>query len=307
MSLPALFKGRLSLPLIGAPMFIASQPDLVLAQCRAGVAGCFPTLNARPLPQLEEWLQRLTAATADTAPFGANLIVHKANARQAEDLELIIKYKVPLVITSVGDPTPVVEKVHAYGGIVFHDVISLKHARKAAAAGVDGLILVCAGAGGHAGTLSPFAFVAEVRKEFAGCIILSGAISLGNHIKAAQVMGADLAYMGTRFIATAEAHVPDAYKSMIVEAGTADIVYTPYFSGINANYLKPSIAANGLDPDKVLGTRPEAKLSLGGDDPDGPKAWRDIWSAGQGAGAIDDVPSVADLVARLKAEYAKAS
>ncbi len=303
MPLPALFQNRLRLPLIGAPMFIVSQPELVLAQCRAGVVGCFPTLNARPLLQLEAWLQQLTEATRDTAPFGANLIVHKANDRQAQDLDLLVKYKAPFVITSVGDPSPVVEKVHAYGGIVFHDVISLKHARKAIAAGVDGLILVCAGAGGHAGTLSPFAFVAEVRKEFAGTIVLSGAISLGNHIKAAQVIGADMAYMGTRFIATAEAHAPQGYKDMIVGAGTADIVYTPYFSGIHANYLRSSIVANGLDPDKVLGQRAEAKLSLGSDDPDGPKAWRDIWSAGQGAGVIEDAPPVAELVERLKRQY----
>ncbi len=305
MPLPALFEGRLRLPLIGAPMFIVSQPELVIAQCRAGVVGCFPTLNARPLAQLEAWLEQFTAATAQAgvAPFGANLIVHKANARQAEDLELVIKYKVPFVITSVGDPSPVVERVHAYGGIVFHDVISLKHARKAIAAGVDGLILVCAGAGGHAGTLSPFAFVAEVRKIFAGTIVLSGAISLGNHIKAAQVIGADLAYMGTRFIATAEAHAQDGYKKMIVDAGTADIVYTPYFSGVNANYLRSSISANGLNPDDVLGPRSGAQLILGNDDDKGPKAWRDIWSAGQGAGAIDDVPTVAALVERLKTQY----
>ena len=305
MPLPALFQGRLRLPLIGAPMFIVSQPELVMAQCRAGVVGCFPTLNARPLPQLEAWLEQLTAASAapGVAPFGANLIVHKSNTRQAEDLDLVVKYKVPFVITSVGDPTPVVERVHAYGGIVFHDVISLKHARKAMAAGVDGLILVCAGAGGHAGLLSPFAFVAEVRKEFAGTIVLSGAISLGNHIRAAQVIGADMAYMGTRFIATAEAHAQEDYKKMIVDAGTADIVYTPYFSGVNANYLGPSIAANGLNPDDVLGPRSGAKLSLGSDDDKGPKAWRDVWSAGQGAGAIDDVPTVAALVDRLKAQY----
>lgn len=305
MPLPVLFQGRLRLPLIGAPMFIVSQPDLVLAQCRAGVVGCFPTLNARPLPQLEAWLEQLTAATTEpgVAPLGANLIVHKANTRQAEDLDLVVKYKVPFVITSVGDPTPVVERVHAYGGIVFHDVISLRHARKAIAAGVDGLILVCAGAGGHAGTLSPFAFVAEVRKVFAGTIVLSGAISLGNHVKAAEVIGADMAYMGTRFIATTEAHAPDGYKTMIVDAGTADIVYTPYFSGVHANYLRSSIAANGLDPTQVLGERAGAQLSLGSDDAKGPKAWRDIWSAGQGAGAIEDVPTVAELVERLKAQY----
>jgi nitronate monooxygenase len=307
MPLPDIFRGRLSLPVIGAPMFLVSQPELVIAQIRAGVVGCFPTLNARPLAQLEDWLAQIGAAAAPgAAPFGANLILHKSNPRLQDDLALVIKHKVPLVITSVGDPTPVVAQVHAYGGIVFHDVISLKHARKAMAAGVDGLILVCAGAGGHAGTLSPFAFTAEVRRIFSGTIVLAGAISLGSQIKAAQVMGADLAYMGTRFIATAEAHAVEAYKQMIVAAGTSDVTYTPYFSGVAANYLTASITANGFDPDNVRGPREGAALDLHGDDK-GPKAWRDIWSAGQGSAAIDDVPSVAALVARLKWEYEAAT
>ena len=306
MPIPEIFRSRLSLPVIGAPMFIVSQPALVIAQCRAGVVGCFPTLNARPLETLDAWFQQMTAAVAEpgVAPFGANLIVHKSNPRLAEDIDLTVKYRVPFVITSVGDPTAVVQRVHDYGGIVFHDVVGLRHARKAIAAGVDGLILVCAGAGGHAGTLSPFAFTAEVRRIFTGTIVVAGAIVTGAQVKAAQVMGGDLAYMGTRFIATAEAHAPDTYKQMIVASTANDIVYTPYFSGIPASYLRASIASNGLDPDKVLGTREGASLAIDGKDDKGPKAWRDIWSAGQGVGMIDDAPPVADVVTRLKHEYA---
>ncbi len=305
MPLPELFRGRLKLPVIGAPMFIVSQPELVTAQCRAGVVGCFPTLNARPLPLLETWLQQVTAASAEpgAAPFGANLIVHKSNNRLAEDTELVVKYKAPFVITSVGEPSAVVKQVHAYGGIVFHDVIGLKHARKAIEAGVDGLILVAAGAGGHAGTLSPFAFVAEVRKIFAGTIVLAGAITTGAQVKAALTMGADMAYMGTRFIATQEAHAPEGYKKMIVNSTASDIVYTPYFSGVHASYMRQSIEAFGLDPAKVLGHREGASLGIDAKSDDGPKAWRDIWSAGQGVGSIDDAPKVAELVARLKQQY----
>jgi nitronate monooxygenase len=305
MPLPELFRGRLKLPVIGAPMFIVSQPELVTAQCRAGVVGCFPTLNARPLPLLETWLQQVTAASAEpgAAPFGANLIVHKSNNRLAEDTELVVKYKAPFVITSVGEPSAVVKQVHGYGGIVFHDVIGLKHARKAIEAGVDGLILVAAGAGGHAGTLSPFAFVAEVRKIFAGTIVLAGAITTGNQVKAALTMGADMAYMGTRFIATHEAHAPEDYKRMIVNSTASDIVYTPYFSGVHASYMRASIEAFGLDPVKVLGHREGASLGIDVKGDDGPKAWRDIWSAGQGVGSIDDAPKVADLVTRLKQQY----
>jgi nitronate monooxygenase len=305
MPLPELFKGRLSLPLICAPMFIVSQPELVIAQCRAGVIGCFPALNARPLPQLEEWLKQISAVCDEpgVAPFGVNQIVHKSNTRLAEDLALTIKYKVPFVITSVGDPTDVVKQVHDYGGIVFHDVISLRHARKAIAAGVDGLILVAAGAGGHAGTLSPFAFIAEIRRIFGGTIVLSGALSLGNQIKAAQVAGADLAYMGTRFIATREAHAPEAYKKMIVDSTAADIIYTPYFSGTHANYLRQSIEGYGLNPADVLGRREGAELGISEKKDGGPRPWRDILSAGQGVGVIDDQPTVAELVSRLKQQY----
>ncbi len=305
MPIPEIFRGRLALPIIGAPMFIVSQPELVIAQCRAGVVGCFPTLNARPLETLDAWLRQISAAVTEpgVAPFGANLILHKSNTRLAEDIALVIKYRVPFVITSVGDPTDVVKRVHDYGGIVFHDVVGLRHARKAIAAGIDGLILVGAGAGGHAGTLSPFAFTAEVRRIFAGTIVVAGAISTGAQVKAAQVMGGDMAYMGTRFIATAEAGAPEDYKQMIVASAAEDIVYTPYFSGIPASYLRGSIESRGLDPAKVLGPREGASLAIDGKDDKGPKAWRDIWSAGQGAGMIDDVPAVAALVARLKQEY----
>ncbi|MBY0508684.1 MAG: nitronate monooxygenase family protein [Rhodospirillaceae bacterium] len=306
MALPDIFRGRLTVPVVGAPMFLVSHPELVIAQCQAGIAGSFPTLNARPLEVLDQWLKRITdtlAASPKAAPFGVNLVVHKANTRLAEDFALTEKYKVPFVVTSVGEPGDLVKRVHGYGGIVFHDVTTVRHAKKAIAAGVDGLILVCAGAGGHAGTASPFALVEEVRKIFKGVIILAGAISTGAHVKAAQAIGADLAYMGTRMIATQEATADAGYKQMIVDSSAADIVYTPHFSGVPASYLRGSIVAAGLDPDKVLGPREGASLGLEEKDDKGPKAWRDIWSAGQGVGAIGDIPSVADLVARLKAEY----
>ncbi len=306
MPLPALFQDRLTLPVMGSPMFLVSHPDLVIAQCKAGVPGAFPTLNARPLDVLETWLTQISDAVnsdPNAAPFGVNLIVHKSNTRLAEDTELTIKHKVPFVITSVGDPSPMVEHVHSYGGLVFHDVTTLRHAKKAIAAGVDGLILVCAGAGGHAGFLSPFAFVHEVRKIYDGAIILAGAMSTGRQIKAAITLGADIAYLGTRFIATKEAHADDAYKNMIVDSAAADTIHTPYFSGIPANYLRPSLVAAGFDPDNLGENPTRGSLSIDGKDKSGPKAWRDIWSAGQGVGAIDDIPSVADLVKRLKSEY----
>lgn len=305
MALPELFRNRLALPVMGAPMFLVSRPQLVIAQCKAGVPGAFPTLNARPLEQLDAWLTEIAGALKNdprAAPFGANLIVHRSNTRLLEDTELVIKHKVPFVITSVGDPSEFVKRIHAYGGIVFHDVTTIRHAQKAIQAGVDGLILVSAGAGGHAGTMSPFALVAEVRRIFAGTILLAGALSNGAQVKAAQIMGADMGYMGTRFIATQEAAADDDYKAMIVQSSMADIVYTPYFSGVPANYLKHSIVSRGLDPAHVAGVREGANLGID-ERPDGLKAWRDIWSAGQGVGTIDDVPSVADLVARLKREY----
>jgi nitronate monooxygenase len=296
-----LFEGRLALPLIAAPMFIVSYPELVIACCKAGIAGTFPSLNARTPEDLDAWLARIEAETKDAAPFGVNLIVHKTNPRLAADLALCARHKVPFVITSVGEPSAVVDAVHAYGGIVFHDVTNIRHAKKALAAGVDGLILVAAGAGGHAGTLSPFALVSEVRQFYAGPVVLSGAISRGNHIRAAELMGADFAYMGTRLIATAEAHAAPGYKQMLVDATAEDILYTPAFTGVPGNYLKPSIAAAGLDPDNIAGAKDKADLAL--DKYHEAKTWKDIWGAGQGVGAITDVPTVADLVARLKREY----
>jgi nitronate monooxygenase len=314
MPIPSLFKGRLALPLIGAPMFIVSYPELVHAQCAAGVAGCFPSLNARDVATLDGWLDDLTRRLGDlaaadparpVAPFGVNLIVHRSNTRLEEDLALVSRYKVPLIITSVGAPTQVVERVHAYGGIVLHDVTNLKHARKALETGVDGLILVAAGAGGHAGTLSPFALLSELREFYDGPLVLSGALSSGAAVRAAEVMGADLGYMGTRFVATREAHAVDPYKQMIVEGCAGEVVYTPAFSGVPANYLRASIAACGLDPDNILVAKEKGDLDLLGEAKK-IKPWKDVWSAGHGIGTIHDVPAVADLVARLVREYRQA-
>jgi nitronate monooxygenase len=305
MALPELFRNRLRVPVVGAPMFLVSRPPLVIAQCKAGIPGSFPTLNARPIEQLDAWLTEIADALKNdpkAAPYGANLIVHRTNTRLEQDIQLVVKHKVPFVITSVGDPSEIVKHIHGYGGIVFHDVTTVRHAQKAIQAGVDGLILVSAGAGGHAGTMSPFALVSEVRRMFAGTILLSGSLSNGAQVKAAQLMGADLGYMGTRFIATKEASADDQYKEMIVQSTMADIIYTPYFSGVPANYLKHSITMRGLDPAKVSGVREGANLGID-ERADEFKAWRDIWSAGHGVGTIDDVPSVEDLVARLKREY----
>lgn len=316
MPLPDLFRDRLALPLIGSPMFLSSGQALVLAQCKAGVAGSFPTLNARTPELLDQWLTHIAAelATWDdehpeqlAAPFGANLILHKSNPRREADLDCVVKHRVPFVITSVGRPDAVVARVHGYGGLVFHDVISVEHARKAAAAGVDGLILVCAGAGGHGGTLSPFAFVAEVRAFWDGPLVLAGALSSGRGLRAAEVMGADLGYMGTRFIATREATADARHKDMIVRDGAGDIVYTPVFSGIWANYLKNSVRAVGIDPDALEGQQDGGKVDLFASPDSKPKAWKDVWSAGQGIGAIHDVPSVAELVARMRREYRDAA
>lgn len=310
MALPTALAGRLRLPVIGAPMFIVSGPELVIAQCKAGVVGAFPALNARPQTELDRWLTRIETELAAhraaqpgtvVAPFAVNQIVHASNSRLEADLEVCAAHRVPIVITSLRAPDAVVGKVHRYGGIVFHDVISLRHAEKALAAGVDGLILVCAGAGGHAGTLSPFALVTEVRRIYSGPLILAGAITNGAGILAAQAMGCDLAYLGTRFIATREANADERYKRMIVEANAADIAYTPYFSGVHGSYLKPSIRAAGLDPDH-LPPAPAGGMDYDRRD-DRPKAWKDIWSAGQGVGNIDDVPAVAALVERLEREY----
>lgn len=302
MPLPPLLR-RLALPAIGAPLFIVSNPDLVIAQCRGGMVGAFPALNARPKQELDAWLARIRAALGpEDAPFAVNQIVHATNDRLAHDLEICARHRVPMIITSLRAPGEVVRQVHGWGGLVFHDVTSLRHAEKALEAGVDGLVLVAAGAGGHAGTLSPFALVAEVRRIWDGPIALSGAITEGRQILAAQAMGADLAYMGTRFIATAEANAAARYKAMIVESTAADIVYTPFFTGVAGNYLKPSVAAQGLDPD-ALPQADKTRMTFGSDRV---RPWKDIWGAGQGVGSIADAPPAAEVIARLKADYAAA-
>ncbi|WP_420794402.1 NAD(P)H-dependent flavin oxidoreductase [Sphingosinicella microcystinivorans] len=301
--MPALFHGRLSIPVIGSPLFIISNPDLVIAQCRAGVVGSFPSLNARPLPQFEEWLQRLTTELTDKdAPYAVNLIVHKSNDRLMDDLALCVKYKVPLVITSLGAREDVNAAIHSYGGLVFHDVITNAFARKAVEKGADGLIPVAAGAGGHAGTLSPFALVQEIREWFDGPIALSGAIATGNAVLAAQAMGADFGYIGSAFIATTEARADERYKQMIVESHASDIVYTNLFTGVHGNYLAPSIVKAGLDPAN-LPTSDPSKMDFGSGGNTGAKAWKDIWGCGQGIGAVQTVVPAAELVARLKREY----
>ena len=304
MPLPAALAKNLALPVIGAPMFIVSTPELVLAQCRAGIIGAFPALNARPAEKLAAWLAALNealAATPRAAPYAVNLIVHPTNERLADDLACCIEHRAPLVITSLGAPSAIVPQVHAYGGLVFHDVTTVRHAEKALETGVDGLILVAAGAGGHGGTLSPFALLAEVRRFFNGPLALAGAITNGRQILAALALGADCAYIGTRFIATQEANASDAYKQALLAASSADIVYTPYFTGVPGNYLKSSIVAAGLDPDKLpSGHGPKLEFARAND---GAKAWRDIWGAGQGVGTIDDVPATAALIDRLKSEF----
>jgi nitronate monooxygenase len=294
---------RARLPVIAAPMFIVSQPALVAAQCRAGIIGSFPALNARPKELLADWLSELGETLGrepDAAPFAVNQIVHQSNDRLEHDLALCVQHKVPLIITSLRAPGDVVKEVHAYGGQVFHDVISLRHAEKALEAGVDGLILVCAGAGGHAGMLSPFALVAEVRRFWKGPIALSGAISRGEQVLAAQAMGADFAYVGTRFIASEEAKASADYKQALVEASAADIVYSSYFTGVHGNYLRASIVRQGLDPDHLEDRdKSVMKFGSGGE----AKAWKHIWGAGQGVGSIDAVEPVARIVARMEAEY----
>ena len=314
MPIPDLLRDRLRLPVIGAPMFIVSTPDLVLAQCKAGIVGAFPALNARPASQLDEWLAQITEELATfqranpqakVAPYAVNQIVHSSNNRLEEDVALCVKHKVPIIITSLRPPSEVVDAVHGYGGIVFHDVINLRHAEKAAAQGVDGIIAVCAGAGGHAGVLSPFALVKQIREVYPGTIILSGAMSSGADVLAARTLGADLAYLGTRFIATEEGNAPPEYKQMLIDSGAEDIVYTSLFSGVNGNYLRGSVAHAGLDPDHL----PEAdktKMNFGTGGNTAAKAWRDIWSAGQSVSGIHDVEAVDALVARMEREYAAA-
>jgi nitronate monooxygenase len=299
----------LTLPVIAAPMFIVSNPDLVIAQCESGIVGSFPALNARPKEALEEWIvnidttlaqRRREQPRAKIAPFAVNQIIHQSNDRLDHDLDACMRHKVPIIITSLRAPDDVVKKVHEYGGMVFHDVISIRHAKKALEAGVDGLVLVCAGAGGHAGTISPFALVREVRQFFDGPIALSGAITDGAGILAAEAVGADFAYVGTRFIATQEANAVEAYKQMIVDSSAADVVYTPFFTGVHGNYLKKSVAAAGLDPDN-LPLADKTSMSFGSSRP--AKAWKDIWGAGQGVGNIRDVLPARELVHRLQCEY----
>ena len=289
----------LKIPAIAAPMFLTSGPDLVVECCRSGVLGTFPALNQRTTEGFGDWLtqieERLEGEDAP-APYGVNLIVHGSNSRVKPDLDLCVKHKVPLVITSLGAVKEVVDAVHSYGGRIYHDVIKTRHAEKAVEAGVDGLIAVCAGAGGHGGLLSPFGFIPEIRSFFDGTIVLSGAISTGAQVAAARAMGADLAYLGTRFIATKEAMVSQDNKRMVVESKTTDIVYTPKISGVNANFMRQSIAAAGLDPDNLPDHGPMDMESEA-------KAWKNIWSAGHGVAAIDDIPAAADLCARLIAEY----
>lgn len=311
MPMPSILQGRLSLPVIGSPLFIISTPDLVIAQCKAGIVGSFPALNARPKELLEEWIVRIKTELAEyqaanphkkVAPFAVNQIAHSSNDRLEHDVAICVKHQVPIIITSLRSPAEVIEATHSYGGIVLHDVINMRHARKAAELGVDGLILVCAGAGGHAGTLSPFALLPEVRSFFKGTIALSGSIATGDAILSAQALGADLAYIGTRFIATQEANAAEGYKQMLVETTANDIVYSSLFTGVHGNYLKPSISAAGLDPDN-LPSADKSKMNFGSGGNMKSKAWRDIWGAGQGVGSIHDVPSVDELVTRLKGEY----
>ncbi len=325
MSLPNCLKDTLRLPVVGAPLFIISDPALVTAQCKAGIVGAFPALNARPQKLLGDWLKQIKddlgafgEANPDTkvAPFAVNQICHTTNPRLMEDMETCVEHEVPIIITSLRPPEEIVEATHSYGGVVFHDVINLRHARKAAEQGVDGLILVASGAGGHAGTLSPFALVREVREWFDGTILLSGSLGDGFCIASAQAMGADLAYIGSRFIATRESNAVADYKQMIVASEAKDILYSSYFSGIKGNYLKPSIIRAGIDPSSI----PDADKSVmdfseviqqeppkAGDTSGGLiKAWKDIWGCGQGIGSIKSVESIADVVSGLEREYYEA-
>ena len=311
MALPEILTDRLRLPVVAAPLFIISHPPLVLAQCKAGVVGSFPALNARPEAQLDEWLAQMTEELAahdranpgrPAAPFAVNQIVHKSNPRLEHDLALCVKYKVPIVITSLGAVPEVNEAVHSYGGSVLHDIIHDRHARKAIEKGADGLIAVAAGAGGHAGTLSPFALVQEIRQWFDGPLLLSGAIANGGAVLAAQAMGADLAYVGSPFIATQEARAEDDYKQMVVASKAADIVYSNLFTGVHGNYLRGSIVAQGLDPDDL----PQSDPSTMDFANSATKAWKHIWGCGQGIGAVDAVVPAAALIDRLAGEYAAA-
>jgi len=302
MAVPALLAKTLRFPAIAAPMFLVSGPELVIATCRSGMIGTFPALNQRTSEGYAEWLTQIKAALGpDDAQYGVNLIVHNTNTRLMADLAITAGHKVPLVITSLGAVKDIVDGVHAYGGVVFHDVINARHAQKAADAGVDGLILVSAGAGGHAGNQHPFALINEIRRFFSGTILLSGAISTGGDVAAALMAGADLAYMGTRFIATEEARAADDYKQMLIETTARDITYTDAISGINANFLTPSLIANGLDP--AAAKDPHHKIDMAHELNGDARAWKTIWSAGQGVGSIHEVLPASDLIARLKTEF----
>ncbi|WP_454717292.1 NAD(P)H-dependent flavin oxidoreductase [Caulobacter segnis] len=314
MALPPILRDRLRLPVIASPLFIISNPDLVIAQCKAGIVGSFPSLNARPISQLDEWLHRITEELAahdrahpeaPSAPFAVNQIVHKTNNRLEEDIELCVKHKVPVVITSLGAREDLNALIHSYGGITLHDIINDRHAHKAIEKGADGLIPVAAGAGGHAGVLSPFALIQEIRQWFDGPVALSGSIASGRSILAAQAMGADLAYIGSAFIATEEANAIEGYKQGIVEGRADGIVYSNLFTGVHGNYLRSSIVNAGLDPENLPVSDP-SKMSFGSGGNTEAKAWRDIWGSGQGIGAIDKVLPAAELIARFADEYEQA-
>ena len=308
-------KDKTRIPVIGAPLFTVSYPELVLAQCKAGIVGSFPALNARPEEKLGEWITMMKKELNDyqnknpeeiVAPFAVNQICHHSNSRLEHDMEVCVEHEIPIIITSLRAPQFVVDAVHSYGGAVIHDVINIRHAKKAISEGADGLILVCAGAGGHAGTLSPFALVREVREFFDGLIVLSGSISHGASVLSAQAMGADLAYIGTRFIATQEANASEGYKEMIVESNANDIMYSATFTGVNGNYLKPSIVKAGLDPENLpYADKHDMNFSSGPGD-NQKKAWKDIWGSGQGIGNLHEVPTVREAVDTLVEEYEEA-
>ena len=313
--LPDILKNNLSIPVVAAPLFIISRPNLVIAQCKAGVVGSFPALNARPQELLSDWIKEIKDELGEyqeqnpgkkVAPFAVNQICHLSNDRLLADVETCVKHEVPIIITSLRPPADLVKAIHSYGGLVFHDVINTRHAQKAVSEGVDGLILVCAGAGGHAGALSPFALLRETREWYDGTILLSGAISDGYSVASALAMGADLAYVGTRFIATQESEAEDEYKQMLIDSSAKDVVYTNYFSGVHGNYLSPSVIKSGMDPDNL----PEAdktKMNFNSGGNAAKKVWKDIKGCGQGLSPIKDSPAVADLVENMKKEFAEAS
>lgn len=314
MAIPASLANQLSIPVIGSPLFIISNPDLVLAQCKAGVIGSFPSLNARPIEQLDEWLSQINEElskaraanpAAKIAPYAVNLIVHKSNDRIDEDLALCVKHRVPMVITSLGARPEVNQAIQSYGGIVLHDIINIVFAHKALEKGADGLIAVCTGAGGHAGVMSPFALISEIREFFDGPLALSGAISNGRQVLAAQAMGADFAYIGSAFIATHEARAVDGYKDMIVASAAKDIVYSSLFTGVHGNYLAPSIAKAGMDPNN-LPDGDKATMSFQSGEGSKAKAWKDVWGAGQGVGGVKARMGAGDYVAQLKRDYDEA-